>query len=78
MIRTLIIYLAVLTGAGLLDSRLARAGSQESVVLEEMQPVKADGSNVSPPKIMDFTKNPEADQTVREGKHRTKKLVSKR
>ena len=78
MTRTLIIYFAVLTAAEFVIPHAANADSQSSaVVVEDMQPVKADGRSVTPPNIMDFTKDPEADQQIAKIKRETKKLVSK-
>jgi hypothetical protein len=84
MIRTFLIYLAVLTAAEFGSSHRAHADSevaanastQSAVTFESMAPVHADGTNVAP-QIMDFTKDPDADRSAMNPRH-LKKMVSKR
>jgi hypothetical protein len=72
MIRTALIYLAVLTYASFFSGRMANAVDQNPVVFESMKPVSADGKNIAP-KIMDFTKDPDADKAA---KPKLKKLAT--
>lgn len=67
--KSVFIYMAVLTATANMD-----------LVFAEMKPVKADGSSVQAPAILDFTKNPDALEVSNAiGQTRSvKKLVSKR
>ncbi len=65
MARTAFIYLAALTFAEFMfTGRAAQAGDSNPIVFETMTPVVADGKDKAP-KIMDFTKDPDADKPVK-------------
>ena len=66
MARTALIYLAALTFAEFMfTGRSAQAVDATPVVFETMKPVVADGKNKAP-KILDFTKDPDADKPKKE------------